>query len=155
MSPYALDTGIQKLIVTGINNTTIPVRKSQFMPSYDLKETPSGFVFWDLSELAPYHCSEGLAGLDARDVCTFTLDVACAAHDNTLRKTLVTSVLSVLQPISSGRRTQLTSYTVPATNVFVNYLRLESQNETSVLKAGQSNPDLTLLVLSFSGKATC
>ncbi len=155
MSPYALDIGIKKLITTAINNTNIPVHKSQFVPSYDLKETPSGFVFFDLSELTPYHSSEGLAGTDGRDVCTFTLDVACASHDNTLRKALVTSVLSVLQPISSGRRTQLTSYTVPATGVFINYLRLDSQNETSVLKAGQSNPDLTLLVLSFSGKATC
>jgi hypothetical protein len=32
---------------------------------------------------------------------------------------------------------------------------LNSQEEVSSLKTGQSNPDLTMLVLSFSGKATC
>lgn len=155
MSPYPLDKGIQKLIVTAINDTTIPVRKAQFVPSFDMQETPSGFVFWDLSDLVPYHCSEGLAEDSTGDNCTFTLDVACASHDDTQRRALVTSVLSVLQPISSGRRTQLTSYAVTGTGVFINYLRLDSQNETSVLKTGQSNPDLTMLVLSFSGKATC
>jgi hypothetical protein len=39
--------------------------------------------------------------------------------------------------------------------VYINYLRFDSQDETYVLKTGQSNPDLTMIVLSFSGKATC
>lgn len=155
MSPYALDTGIQKLITTAVNNATIPVRKTQFLPSYDMLETPNGFIYWDLSELTPYHSSEGLAEANGDDTCTFTLDVACAAHDNAARKSLVTAVLSGLQPVSTGRRIQLTSYTVANTGCFINYLRLVAQNEVSVLKSGQSNPDLTLLVLSFSGKATC
>lgn len=154
-SPYPLDVGLQALIVAAVADTTIPVAKSAFLPSYDMKVTPSGFIFWDASELTPYHSSEGHAEANGLEVCNFTLDVACAAHSNTQRKALVTSVLSLLQPIVAGRRTQLTSYDITGTDVFINFLRLDSQNETSVLKTGQSNPDLTLLVLSFSGKATC
>lgn len=154
-SPYPLDIGLQALLVAAIDDTTIPVAKSSFLPPYDLKDTPNGFVFWDCSDITPYHSSEGLTEANGLEVCNFTLDVACAAHSNTQRKSLVTSVLSLLQPIVAGRRTQLTSYDVADTDVFINFLRLDSQNETSVLKTGQSNPDLTLLVLSFSGKATC
>jgi hypothetical protein len=49
----------------------------------------------------------------------------------------------------------LTSYVVPGTEVFIQYLRITATNETGILKTGQSNPDITMLVLSFSGKATC
>jgi hypothetical protein len=152
MSPYPLDTGIQTLLSGAMG--TIPVYKSDFVPSYDLKDTPDGYVFWSLGDLTPYHCSEGVSGPDGRDTANFELDIVCVAHSNTQRKDLVTSVLAVTQPVVSGRRTQLTAYQV-SSDVFINYLRLDSQNETSVLKQGQSTPDLTLLVLSFSGKATC
>lgn len=150
--PFPLDIGIQSLISGA---TTVPVYKSAFVPSLDLKATPNGYVFYDIDDCTPYHSSVGMAGLDGREMCNFSLDVACIAHDNTQRKALVTAILAVCQPISSGRRTQLTAYTIGTTGVFVNYLRLDSQNETSVLKTGQSNPDLTLIVLSFTGKATC
>jgi hypothetical protein len=151
-SPYPLDVGMQTLIGGSVN---VPVYKSAFVPSLDLKATPNGYVFFDIDEISGYHSSEGMAGTDGREIANFRLDIACAAHSNTQRKALVTSVLAVLQPIVSGRRTQLTSYLIGATGVFVNYLRLESQTETSVVKTGQSTPDLTLIVLSFSGKATC
>lgn len=154
MSPYALDVGIQKLISVAVG-ASIPCSKSSFLPSYDLQSAPNGYVFYDISEITPFHSSEGLAEADDSEKCSFTLDVACVAHDNTQRKALVTSVLSALQPIVSGRRTQLTSYDVAGTGTFINYLRLTSQEETSAMKTGQSNPDLTMLVLSFSGKATC
>lgn len=154
MIPYPLDIGIQKLITSTVS-TTIPVSKSSFVPSYDMKETPNGFIFWDLSDLEPYHSSEGQSEADGVECVNFTLDVACVAHSNIQRKALVTSVLTTMQPVSAGRRIQLTSHTVTGTDVFINYLRLTMQTETSTMKTGQSNPDLTMIVLSFSGKATC
>ena len=154
MIPYSLDTGIQKLI-TGAVASTIPVSKSSFVPSYDMKDTPSGFIFWDLSDLMASHSSEGHSEANGLECVNFTLDVACVSHSNTQRKALVTSVMNVTQPIVAGRRVQLTSHSVTGTGVFINYLRCDSQNETSVMKTGQSNPDLTMIVLSFSGKATC
>lgn len=154
MSPYTLDVGLQSLI-SGAVGATIPCSKSSFLPSHDLKTAPDGYVFYDISEITPFHSSEGLAEANDSEKCSFTLDVACVAHSNTQRKALVTSVLAVLQPIVAGRRTQLTSYSVTGTNVYINYLRFDSQDETYVLKTGQSNPDLTMIVLSFSGKATC
>jgi hypothetical protein len=111
-------------------------------------------VYYDISECTPYHSSEGVAEAGDLETYSFMLDVACVAHSNTQRKLLVTSVLSALQPIVSGRRTQLTAYEIEGTNVFINFLRLLSQEEVTSLKTGQSNPDLTMLVLSFSGKAT-
>jgi hypothetical protein len=154
MSPYTLDVGLQSLI-SGAVGSTSPCSKSSFLPSPDLKTAPDGYVFYDISEITPFHSSEGLAEADDSEKCSFTLDVACVAHSNTQRKALVTSVLAVLQPIVAGRRTQLTSYSVTGTSVYINYLRFDSQDETYVLKTGQSNPDLTMIVLSFSGKATC
>lgn len=154
MSPYALDVGLQSLISTAVG-ATVPCSKSAFLPPVDLKDAPNGYVFWDASELTPFHSSEGLATADESEKCSFTLDVACVAHSNTQRKALVTSVMAYLQPIVAGRRTQLTSYSITGTGVYINYLRFDSQDETSVLKTGQSNPDLTMIVLSFSGKATC
>lgn len=152
--PSDLDTAIQTLITSG-TGTSIPVAKSSFVPSFDMKETPNGYVFWDLSDIEPYHSSEGFSEANGHEVCNFTLDVACVAYSNSQRKSIVTSVLSVLQPIVSGRRTQLTSYDVGTTGVFMNYLRLDSMNETTTIKTGQSNPDMSMLVLSFTGKATC
>lgn len=154
MSPYALDIGLQSLISTAVG-ATVPCSKSAFMPSVDLKDAPNGYVFYDISEITPFHCSEGLAAANDSEKCSFSLDVACVAHSNTQRKALVTSVLAALQPIVAGRRTQLTSYSITGTDAYINYLRFVSQDETSVLKTGQSNPDLTMIVLSFSGKATC
>jgi hypothetical protein len=151
-SPYIIDEGIQKLIADSIPG--IPVAKSAFLPAFDLKSTPDGYVFYDISECTPYHSSEGVAEAGDLETYSFMLDVACVAHSNTQRKLLVTSVLSALQPIVAGRRTQLTAYEVGTTNVFINFLRLLSQEEVTSLKTGQSNPDLTMLVLSFSGKAT-
>jgi len=151
-SPYPIDDGIQKLIATATSG--IPVFKSAFFPALDLKSTPDGYIYYDISECSPYHSSEGVAEAGDSETYSFMLDVACVAHSNTQRKVLVTSVLSALQPIVSGRRTQLTAYEIDNTNVFINFLRLLSQEEVTSLKTGQSNPDLTMLVLSFSGKAT-
>jgi hypothetical protein len=151
-SPYPIDEGIQKLIATSVAG--VPVSKSSFLPSFDLKSAPNGYVYYDISECTPYHSSEGVAEAGDLETYSFMLDVACVAHSNTQRKLLVTSVLSALQPIVSGRRTQLTAYEIEGTNVFINFLRLLSQEEVTSLKTGQSNPDLTMLVLSFSGKAT-
>jgi len=151
-SPYPLDVGIQTLLVSAMG--AIPVYKSDFVPSLDLKSTPNGYVFFSIGDLTPSHCSEGLAGSANKETVGFELDVICVAHDNVQRKTLVTSVMAVLQPLVSGRRTQLTSHLISST-VFINYLRFESQRETSMLKEGQSTPDLTMLALTFTGKATC
>tara|TARA_R110000868_G_scaffold102246_2_gene281594 strand:+ start:5933 stop:6397 length:465 start_codon:yes stop_codon:yes gene_type:complete len=152
-SPYPLDIGIQALLVVAMG-ADIPVYKSDFVPSVDLKSTPNGYVFFSIGDIIPNHCSEGLAGPDTGETIGFELDVICIAHDNVQRKSLVTSVLAVLQPLVSGRRTQLTSYRINGTS-YINYLRLESQRENSMLKEGQSTPDLTMLALTFSGKATC
>lgn len=153
-SPYPIDDGIQKLLTTALGSS-VTVSKIDFLPALDLKATSAGYVYFDISECTPLHSSEGMAEANDAEVMEFSLDVACVAHSNTQRKALVTSVLAVLQPIVAGRRTQLTSYTVTGTSVFINFLRLDSQEEVSSLKTGQSNPDLTMLVLSFSGKATC
>jgi len=151
-SPYSIDTALQTLIS---GTVAVPVYKSAFVPSLDINTTPNGYVFFDIDEMFGYHSSEGMAGEDGLEIANFRLDIACAAHSNAQRKALVTSVLSVLQPVVSGMRTQLTSYLIGTTGVFINYLRLESQTETSVVKTGQSTPDISLIVLSFSGKATC
>ena len=154
--PYPLDTGVQALIQSAFTPAeSIPVYKSFFLPSDDLRKTPNGYVFWDASDLTPALCSEGFAEPGGNESVSFSLDVACVAHDNTKRKALAESVLDVLQPTVSGRRTFLTSYAVPSTGVFIQYLRLEGTEETGNYKVGHSNPDVTLLVLSFSGKATC
>jgi hypothetical protein len=145
--PFNVDIGMRALIMS---STTVPVAKSAYLPSVDLQNAPNGYVYFDTSDITSLHDSEGLS-----DVCEFSLDVACVAHENSKRKALVTDVLSVLQPIVNGRRTQLTAYLIPDTGVFINFLRLESQNESSILKTGQSNPDMTIIVLSFSCKATC
>lgn len=155
-APYDLDIGIQALIKSAFSvSADIPVYKSFFLPSDDLKKTPNGYVFWDIADISPLLSSEGFAEAGGNESIGFSLDVACVAHDNTQRKALAASVLDVLQPTVSGRRTFLTSYTVPATSVFIQYLRLEGTEETGNYKVGQSNPDVSLLVLSFSGKATC
>jgi hypothetical protein len=151
---YNIDEAIQKILRAGIA-TDVPVTKSQFMPSYDLKSTPKGFVFWDIQDIMPLQCSEGLEGTNGKETVSFMLDVACVAHKNTDRKALHNSVLNVLQPVSSGRRQQLTAYNVAETGVFINYIRLLSTVENTSPKTGQSTPDMTMIVLSFSGKATC
>lgn len=153
MSPYPLDDGIQKLISTAAPG--IHVSKAEFIPALDLKSTPNGYIYYDISECTPYHSSEGLAKPGDGETFSFMLDVACVAHSNAQRKSLATLALSALQPVVLGRRTQLTSYTVPGTGVFIHFLRLLSQEELGSLKTGQSNPDLSVIVLSFSGKATC
>ena len=153
-SPYPIDDGIKALLASAAP-AGVPIAKADFVPALDLKTTPKGFIYFDISDCTPYHSSEGHAEANGLEICNFSLDVACVAHDNTQRKSLATAVLSVLQPVVSGRRTQLTSYTVASTGVFINYIRLVSQDEISSLKTGQSNPDLTMLVLSFSCKATC
>ena len=151
---YNIDEAIQKILRAGIQSN-VPVTKSQFMPAYDLKDTPKGFVFWDLQDIMPLQCSEGLDGPDGKETVSFMLDVACVAHQNTDRKALSNAVLNVLQPVSSGRRRQLTAYNVAGTGVFLNYIRLLSSIENTSTKTGQSTPDMTMIVLSFSGKATC
>jgi hypothetical protein len=151
---YKIDEALQKILRAGIP-TNVPVTKSQFMPSYDLKETPKGFVFWDLQDIIPLQSSEGLGRPDGKETVSFMLDVACVAHQNTDRKALHDYILNVLQPVSSGRRVQLTAYNVAGTGVFINFVRLISTIENTSLKTGQSTPDMTMIVLSFSGKATC
>lgn len=151
-APYNLDIGLQKLIS---GSTSVPVYKSQFLPSEDLKATPNGYVFWDAPDIEPLVSSEGFASPSGNESITFSLDVACVAYDNAKRKALATSVLNVLQPTVSGRRTFLTSYNVAGTGVFIQYLRMTATNESGILKTGQANPDLMMLVLSFTGKATC
>lgn len=153
-APYNIDIGLQKLI-SGACPTGVPCYKSQFVPSEDLKDTPKGYVFFDISEIEPYHCSEGFSETNGRESISFNVDIAVVHNDNTQRKSVATSVLNVLQPTVSGRRTFLTSYQVPGTSVFIQNLRMVSTNEETVLKTGQGTPDLTMLILNFIGKAIC
>jgi len=44
---------------------------------------------------------------------------------------------------------------VPSTGVFLQYLRLESMEESGILRVGQSTPDQSILIMTFNGKATC
>ena len=99
--------------------------------------------------------SEGFSEPNGRESISFNVDIAVVHHDNAQRKSVAASVLNVLQPTVSGRRTFLTSYQVPQTSVFIQNLRLVSTNEETLLKTGQGTPDLTMLVFSFVGKATC
>ena len=153
MSPYNLDEAIQKLLRSALP-TTVPVYKAQFVASPDIKPSPLGYCYWNIDQVQTMHCSEGLSGTNG-EVVSFTLDVAVAAHDNTQRKALANSVLNTLQPVSNGRRTQLTAYIVPGMSVRINYLRLETTEEVPAMKTGQSTPDMTMLLITFSGKATC
>jgi hypothetical protein len=153
-APYNLDEGIQALLKSAVSST-IPVYKSMHVPPDDLRSTPNGYIFWTYSEFIPALCSEGFAEENGNESVGFVLDVACVAHDNARRKALSGNVLDVLQPTVSGRRTFLTSYTVPSTNVFLQYLRLESIEESGIIRTGQSNPDQSLLIMTFNGKATC
>ena len=153
MSPYNLDEAIQKLLRSALP-TTVPVYKAQFVASPDIKPSPLGYCYWNIDQVQAMHCSEGLSGTNG-EVVSFTLDVAVAAHDNAQRKALANSVLNTLQPVSSGRRTQLTAYIVPGMSVRINYLRLETTEEVPAMKTGQSTPDMTMLLITFSGKATC
>lgn len=150
--PFDIDIGMQALIASG---TSVPVAKSAYLPSIDMQTTPNGYIYYDISDIVSQHDSQGLASVGVYGVGEFELDVACVARTNAQRKALVTEVLDVLQPVVDNRRTQLTAYAIPETSVFINYIRLESQNETAILKTGQSNPDVTIIVLSFSCKATC
>lgn len=153
MSPYDIDEAIQKLLRSALP-TTVPVYKAQFVASPDIKPSPLGYCYWSIDQYRADHCSEGLSGTNG-EVVTFTLDVAVAAHDNTQRKSLANSVLNTLQPVSNGRRTQLTAHIVQGTSVRINYLRMEATEEVPSLKTGQSTPDMTMLLITFSGKATC
>jgi len=153
-APYNLDVGIQTLLVSAVPVNT-NVYKSMHVPSDDIHKTPNGYVFWSYSELAPALCSEGFAEENGNESISFVVDVACVAHDNARRKALSGSVLDVLQPTVSGRRTFLKSYTVPSTEVFLQYLRLESIEESGILRVGQSTPDQSILIMTFNGKATC
>ena len=155
MSPYSLDTGIQKLLSgLTVSGKSITVVKSGFMPPLDLQKHPIGYVYWDLGELSPMHNSEGLAVPGEGETVSFDLDIACIAHDNAQRKALANAVLNILQPVVSNRRTQLTSHSVTGTGVFINYIRFLSSGEAMEAKTGQSNPDVTVILLSFTGKAT-
>ena len=153
-APYNIDIGLQKLI-SGACPAGVPCYKSQFVPSEDLKDTPKGYVFFDVSEIEPALCSEGFSEANGRESISFNVDIAVVHHDNTQRKSVATSVLNVLQPTVSGRRTFLTSYQVPQTSVFIQNLRMVSTDEQTLLKTGQGTPDLTMLVFNFVGKATC
>jgi hypothetical protein len=153
MSPYNLDDAIQKVLRSALP-TTVPVYKAEFVASPDLKVTDLGYVYWNIDQITADHHSEGLSGTNG-EVVSFTLDVAVAAHQNTQRKSLANSVLNVLQPVSGGRRKQLTAYLVPGTSVRINYLRLLMTEEVPSLKTGLSTPDMTMLLITFSGKATC
>ena len=155
MSPYSLDTGIQKLLSNlTVSGKPITVVKSGFMPSLDLQKHPIGYVYWDLGELSPMHNSEGLAVPGEGETVSFDLDIACIAHDNAQRKALANVVLDIMQPVVNTRRTQLTSHSIAGTGVFINYCRFLTSAEAMEPKTGQSNPDVTLIVLSFTGKAT-
>lgn len=152
MSPYNLDTAIQSLLGgIKISGKPITVAKAGFMPSLDLQKHPYGYIYWDLSEQSPMHSSEGLG---ETETVSFNLDIACIAHDNAQRKALANAVLNILQPVVSNRRTQLTSHSVTGTGVFINYIRFLSSGEAMEAKTGQSNPDVTVILLSFTGKAT-
>lgn len=154
MSPYNIDEAIQKILRSAVP-TTIPVYKAEFVASPDIAPSPLGYVYWNIDEISPFHDSEGLSGNNGKEVISFTLDVACSAHDNAQRKVLMTYVLNALQPITSGRRIQLTAYQVPGVACRINYLRLITTQEVPSLKAGQSTPDMTVALMTFSGKATC
>lgn len=155
MSPFNLDNGIQKLLgsVT-VSSKPITVAKAGFLPSLDLAKHPNGYIYWDLSEQSPMHNSEGLSDPNKGETTSFDLDIACVAHENTQRKALCDAVLDILQPVVNNRRTQLTSYSVPGTGVFINYVRFVSSAEAMEAKTAQSNPDVTVILLSFTGKAT-
>jgi len=152
-APYNIDNAIMKILSAGMP-TNVPVYKSEFLPSDDLVKLPKGYVFFDISQMIPAFCSEGYSNPNERESVDFLLDVSVVHHDNTQRKSLQTSVLNVLQPTVSGRRTILTSYNVQGTGIFFNYIRMESVEEGAVLKTAQSTPDLVVLMMSFSGKAS-
>jgi hypothetical protein len=155
MSPYNLDAGIQKLLGSlTVAGKSITVAKAGFLPSLDLQKYPNGYVYWDLGDQVPMHNSEGLGSAGDGETVSFDLDIACIAHENAQRKAIVDAVLDILQPVVSGRRLQLTSHTIAGTGVFINYLRFQSSAEAMEAKTGQSNPDVTVIVLSFVGKAT-
>lgn len=152
-APYNIDNAIMKILSAGMP-TGVPVYKSEFLPSEDLTKMPKGYVFFDVSNMTPALCSEGYSEPNGRESVDFLLDVSVVHHENAQRKSLQASVLNVLQPTVSGRRTILTSHNVQGTGVFLNYIRMESVEEGAVLKTAQSTPDLAVLMMSFSGKAS-
>lgn len=155
MSPFNLDNAIQKLLGSiTVASKPIAVAKAGFLPSLDLAKHPNGYIYWDLSEQTPMHDSEGMSAPGKGETVSFDLDIACVAHDNTQRKALADAVLDIVQPVVNNRRTQLTSYSVTGTGVYINYMRFVSSVEAMEAKTAQSNPDVTVILLSFTGKAT-
>ena len=81
-APYNIDIGLQKLISSGCP-TGVPCYKSQFVPSEDLKDTPKGYVFFDISEIESALCSEGFSEPNGRESISFNVDIAVVDRKST------------------------------------------------------------------------
>lgn len=120
------------------------------IPSYDQNRNLDGFIAWDVEEIKPLHCTEGVGYSDAANaiVLNFNLSVIAYGSKLTIRNSIETALLNRLQPLVSARRVPLKSYLL--TNAFVRYMVWSSTTEYPIPKTGQSNAEMSASVLMFN-----
>lgn len=119
------------------------------VPAYEQAKNLAGFIAWDIVEPTTHLCSEGLSYTNGNSL-VISSDLILYIYSNRLdvRSGLLTAVLDILQPKVSGKRTFLKGLTL--TNGFIRHLVLTEQSDYPVSKTGQSTPELSASVMTFT-----
>lgn len=151
MYPTNIDIDIQTLLEG--NNLSLPVHRSDSPAPEDQKGYQNGYIIWEALDESLLINSEGHLTKDGKQFQDFNLDVTVYADKNAKRKAAVDSVMDLLQPIVSNRRTILTSHTVGST--FFNYIRFVSPaTYIYTIKTGQTTTEVSGVSLTFACRAT-
>jgi hypothetical protein len=143
---------IAKMIHELLDTLTIPVYYIDQIPSFDLAKNKNGFVGWDCETSNPMHNTEGVEYAGSAIVLNFKLTVTIYGSTMTVRNSIESSVLDILQPKVSGKRVPLRSFQL--TDGFVRYLVWLSTDEFPIPKTAQSNAELSATVLVFDSSVS-
>jgi len=151
MYPINIDTDIQTLLSS--NSASLPVFRADSVASTDLVRFINGYITWEAPDANLLINSEGHLSKDGKQFIDFMLDVSVYADKNSKRVSAVDTVMDLLQPVVSNKRTILTSHTVGAT--FFNYIRFVSPSSyIYAVKTGQSTTEVAGILLTFACRAT-
>ena len=135
---------IQELLVAG-DFTSYYIDQ---IPAYDQVKNLEGFVGWDIEELIPMHCTEGVEYAGSQIVFNFNLTITVYGSKLTTRNSIEVKVLNILQPLVSSKRKPLLQHQL--TNGFVRYCTWINTVEFPIPKTAQSNAEMSASVLMFN-----
>jgi hypothetical protein len=105
-------------------------------------------VVWDIEEVTPMHCTEGVA-YAAGTVLNFHLAITVYGSKMITRNSIERQILDILQPQDlSGRRVPLQQE--QKMNAFIRYMIWSSITEFPIPKTAQSNAEMSASVLMFN-----